>query len=93
MCILGTLRVLVGKEALVEYVYVSKGACNCRVWEFCMEVGVSCRRHPYIDTDSLIVAVYTLRIQKLLTHYSYLYICVPCPSLLSMQCKNVHVYI
>ena len=29
-----TLRVLAGTESLVEYVYVSKRVCNCRVWEF-----------------------------------------------------------
>ena len=28
------LSVLVGTKALVEYVYVSKSACNCHVWEF-----------------------------------------------------------
>ena len=32
--ILRTLRVLAGTESLVEYVYVSKRVCNCRVWEF-----------------------------------------------------------
>ena len=28
------MRVLAGTESLVEYVYVSKRVCNCRVWEF-----------------------------------------------------------
>ena len=34
LCILRTLTVSVGTKALVEYVYGSKMACNCRIWEF-----------------------------------------------------------
>ena len=43
-----------GTKALIEYVYVSKRACNCRIWEFWAvlygKVGVSCQRHPYIES-------------------------------------------
>ena len=49
-----------GTKTLIEYVYVSKMACNCRVWEFWailfVKVGMSCRRHLY--TESLPTLIY-----------------------------------
>ena len=64
LCTLRTLRVLVGAETHVEYVYVYKRACKCRVWEFWailyVKMGVlsglprtvlGCPHVPYLTTS------------------------------------------
>ena len=40
------LRVLVGKETLIEYMYVSKRACNCHIWD----LGVLSHKNGYVGT-------------------------------------------
>ena len=65
LCILCTIRFLVDTKHSLSIVYVSKMACNCRVWEFWAilfeKVGVVCRRHPHIEsTDSLIESVHSI---------------------------------